>query len=295
MTELHDFQGRILSDAACELGEGPTFDPHTGTLYWFNILGQELHELHLATGAKKVHALPCKASVLSRIDDERQLLATEQGLMIRNRISGKLERYLELEPPHMGNRSNDGRVHQSGALWIGTMGLKAQDGAGSIYHVAKGNITRLFTGISIPNCICFSPDGSIAYFTDTRVNRIMRVSLDPATGLPKEDPSVFIDTSDRGGGADGAVCDREGHLWNARWGEGAIDRYSAGGRYLARYKLPTARTSCPAFFGEKAERMFVTTAFEGASAQEMAEDRQAGFTFELGIEVQGRFEPDYTL
>lgn len=295
MTETIAFQGKVLSDAACELGEGPTFDPHTGTLYWFNILGKELHELELASGKKQIYPLPCKASVLARIDGERQLLATEQGLMIRDRKSGALERYLEIEPPHLGNRSNDGRVHQSGALWIGTMGLKAQDGAGSIYHVVEGQITRLFTGISIPNSICFSPDGSIGYYSDTRVNKIMRVELDAATGLPKGDPSVFIDTSGVPGGADGAVCDAEGNIWNARWGASAVDRYSPGGRHLARYEVPTLRASCPAFYGKNAGRIFVTTAFEGASAAERAEDKMAGFTFDLGVEVAGRFEPDYKL
>lgn len=295
MTEIIEFQGKILSDHPCELGEGPTYDPHTGTLYWFNILGKELHELVLATGEKKVHPLPCKASVLARIDAERQLLATERGLMIREARTGELSPYLELEPAHMGNRSNDGRVHQSGALWIGTMGLKAQNGAGSIYHVAGGQITRLFTGISIPNSICFSPDGAIGYFTDTRNSRIMRVSLDTATGLPTGEPLVFIDTSEREGGADGAVCDAEGYIWNARWGQAAVDKYAPDGAHVARYALPTARTSCPAFFGDNASRMFVTSAFEGASMPELETDTKAGFTFELGVSVKGRFEPEFKL
>lgn len=295
MTEIFDFKGSVLSDHPCMLGEGPTYDPHTKTLYWFNILGQELHELSLDTGEKKLHALPCKASVLARIDGERQLLATERGLMIRERATGVLSPYLELEPAHMGNRSNDGRVHQSGALWIGTMGLKAQDGAGSIYHVAGNQVTRIFTGISIPNSICFSPDGAIGYFTDTRNSRIMRVALDAKTGLPTEQASVFIDTGSRAGGADGSVCDAEGALWNARWGQSAVDKYAPDGTHFARYALPTARTSCPAFFGENANRMFVTSAFEGATAQERQTDTKAGFTFDLGIDVKGRFEPDFKL
>jgi sugar lactone lactonase YvrE len=57
---------------------------------------------------------------------------------------------------------------QSGALWIGTMGKKCRKtGAGAIYHVARGTVTLLFPDITIPNAICFSPDGAAAYFTDT--------------------------------------------------------------------------------------------------------------------------------
>ena len=294
MTDLYPFQGSVLSDRPCELGEGPTYDAATDTAYWFNILGRELHELNLSTGEARLHSLPFKGSVLASIDDERQLLASDQGLMIRDRKSGRFQRYVELEPAHMGNRSNDGRVHPSGSLWIGTMGLKAQDGAGSRYPVAKGNVTRLCPGISIPNAICFSPDGSVGYYTDTRNSTIFRVPLDPATGLPTGEPSVFVEGG-APGGPDGAVCDADGYVWNARWGQAAVDRYAPDGRHVARYQLPSTRTSCPAFFGHKADRMFVTTAFEGASAEERAADPQAGFTFDLGIAVNGRLEPSYSL
>lgn len=294
MSDLYPFKGSVFSDRPCELGEGPTYDAATNTAYWFNILGRELHELNLTSGEARVHALPFMGSVLARIDDERQLVASDQGLMIRDRRTGRFERYLELEPAHMGNRSNDGRVHPSGSLWIGTMGLKAQNGAGSIYHVAKGTVTRLFPGISIPNAICFSPDGAIGYYTDTRNSTIFRVPLDPATGLPNGEASVFVEGG-APGGADGAVCDADGYVWNARWGQSAVDRYAPDGKHVARYQLPSLRTSCPAFFGEKADRMFVTTAFEGASADERAADPQAGFAFELGITVNGRLEPPYIL
>lgn len=295
MMETIAFQGKALCSSMSELGEGPTYDPHTDTFYWFNILAKELHELSLASGEKKVHALPFKASVLARIDGDRQLIASERGLMIRDVRTGAFDLHVELEPAHMGSRSNDGRVHPSGALWIGTMGLKAQDGAGSIYHVAQGTVTRLFTGISIPNAICFSPDGTTGYFTDTRVNRIMRVPLDPATGLPLGEAKVFADTSDRPGGADGAVCDNEGTVWNARWGQSCIERFSPDGQLIARYALPTSRVSCPAFAGANADRMFATTAFEGATAAERQSDTLAGTTFDLGIQVSGRHEPSYRL
>lgn len=294
MSETHAFTGSILSSHTSELGEGPTYDAATDTLWWFNILGKELHELNLSTGTARLHALPFKASVLARIDAERQLIATERGLMIRDVASGGFTPYLELEPAHMGNRSNDGRVHASGALWIGTMGLKAQNGAGSIYHVARGVVTRLFTGVSIPNSICFSPDSATGYYTDTRIGDIMRVPLDAATGLPSGEPSVFV-AAGAEGGPDGSVCDADGHVWNARWGVGAVDRYAPDGRHVARYAVPTSRTSCPAFFGRNADRLAVTTAHEGASAAELAADPQAGFLFDLGISVHGRFEPAYLL
>ncbi|MGA1800822.1 SMP-30/gluconolactonase/LRE family protein [Rhizobium sp. HT1-10] len=295
MTDIHEFQGNILCDTASVLGEGPTYDPDTDTVWWFNILGKELHELQLGTGTKKVHELPMMASVLARIDAHRQLLATEQGLFIRDIATGALTFYLPLEADKPENRSNDGRTHQSGALWIGTMGKRAEMQAGAIYHVAAGKVTKIFDGISIPNSICFSPDGSFGYYTDTRISRLMRVLVDPATGLPIGEPTVLVDSSEDIGGIDGSVCDADGYIWNSRWGSGFVDRYSPDGLRIERHRVPAMQPSCPAFVGTNADRLVVTTAWEGLDDEARATQPQAGALLELGVTVKGVFDPAYIL
>jgi sugar lactone lactonase YvrE len=49
------FSGTRLNAPACTLGEGPTYDPHTGTAWWFDILGRKLFEYDLAYDAVKGH------------------------------------------------------------------------------------------------------------------------------------------------------------------------------------------------------------------------------------------------
>lgn len=294
MTETVPFSGKILCDLNLDLGEGPTFDPATGTAWWFNIKGSELHELHLESGRKAVHALPFMGSVLAVIDPQRQLVASDKGLFIRNTATGDLTAHATIES-NPGNRSNDGRVHPSGSLWIGTMGRSAEKEAGAIYHVSKGTVTRLYGNISIPNGICFSPDGTIGYFVDSAVNHIMRVDLDPKTGLPTGDATVFSDQSGNPGDVDGSVCDADGLIWNARWGEGAVDVYTPDGTKVKRYAVPVVQSSCPAFIGAKADRLLVTSAWQGMDADARKADPNGGRTFDLGITVNGRFEPNYTL
>ncbi|MDX0515241.1 SMP-30/gluconolactonase/LRE family protein [Sinorhizobium medicae] len=294
MTDLVPFSGHTLCNSKSELGEGPTFDPGTGTAWWFNITGQQLHELHLDSGRKTSHSLPFLGSVLAVIDPLRQLIASDQGLFIRDTKDFKLSHFARLEDKP-GNRSNDGRVHPCGALWIGTMGRKAEKHAGAIYHVARNRVTKLYSNITMPNGICFSPDGAAAYFTDTDVNHLMRVELDPLTALPTGDPVLLSDESANPGGIDGAVCDADGLIWNARWGAGAVEVYKPDGQKVARYALPASQPSCPAFVGAKAERLLVTSARQGLNDAEHAADPHAGKTFELGIEVKGRFEPAFRL
>jgi sugar lactone lactonase YvrE len=295
MTDIHDFKGSILCNTSSVLGEGPTYDPDTDTVWWFNILGKELHELNLASGQKNVHSLPMMASVLARVDAERQLLATEEGLFIRDIGTGALTFYAALENDKPENRSNDGRTHISGALWISTMGKRAEMQAGGIYHVAGGKVTKIFDGISIPNSICFSPDGSIGYFTDTRISRLMRVLVDPHTGLPAGEPIVMVDSMEDQGGIDGSVCDADGYIWNARWGSGFVDRYSPDGLRIERYRVPAMQPSCPAFIGKNADRLAVTTAWEGLDEDARSMQPEAGALMELGITVRGVFDPVYTL
>src|SRR5215471_17771065 len=168
----------ILSAERCHLGEGPTYDAATDTAWWFDILEGRLLEAHLESGPLRIHELGRMASALARIDARRQLIAAEDGLYIRNLADGVLTLYRPLEADNPVTRSNDGRVHPSGTFWIGTMGRKAEPGAGAIYALHRGEIQLLFPNISIPNAICFSPDGSIGYFADSTEKTVYRVSLD---------------------------------------------------------------------------------------------------------------------
>ncbi len=294
MVETIAFSGSILCDNDLQLGEGPAFDPATGTAWWHNIKGRQLHELHLDSGVKRVHEMPFLSSVVAVIDPERQLIVSDEGLFVREIRTGALTKFGALEDKP-GNRSNDGRVHASGSLWIGTMGRNAEKGAGAIYHVAGGTVTKLYDGVSIPNSICFSPDGKIAYFVDSMVNHIMRVDLDPATGLPAGNATVFSDQSGNPGDVDGSVCDADGLIWNARWGQGAVDVYSPDGTHLKRYAVPALQSSCPAFIGAGADRLLVTSAWADMDDATRKADPHAGKTFDLGITVNGRFEPAFVL
>ncbi|OJV00707.1 MAG: gluconolaconase, partial [Shinella sp. 65-6] len=247
-----------------------------------------------ATMAKAVHDLPFLGSVLAVVDAERQLIISDQGLFIRTVADGRLAPFARLEDK-AANRSNDGRVHPSGALWASTMGRSAEKQSGAIYHVAGERVTKLFSNLTIPNSICFSPDGGTGYFTDTDVNHLMKVSLDPKTGLPTGEPELLSDESGTPGGVDGSVCDADGLIWNARWGENAVDVYKPDGTKVARHLVPASQTSCPAFIGAKADRVLVTSAWQDMDAAARLADSHAGQTFELGVVARGRLEPNFRL
>lgn len=281
----------ILSERHCQLGEGPTYDPATGTAWWFDILERTLLQADLASGVVSAHALPAMGSVLAVVDDHRQLLATDNGLYLRDTASGRLTLHTPLEADNAATRSNDGRTHPCGALWVGTMGRKAEKGAGAIYHFHRGELSRLYANVSIPNAICFSPDGATAYFTDTSKAILQRVAIDPATARPIGDPETLYDHRGGSGGLDGAVVDAQGLIWNARWGGGCVDVYTPQGERVRSIRVPAKQSSCPVFVGEKFDRLLVTSAWQGMDDDAKAADPHHGQTFVLDVGATGRPEP----
>jgi len=284
----------VLWDHPCHLGEGPTYDVSTDTAWWFDIREGRLFEANLGNGAIRVHALGRMASALGRIDAERQLVVAEDGCYIRTLADGAMALFCPLEADNPATRSNDCRVHQSGTFWIGTMGRKAERGAGTIYALHRGKISTLFPGISIPNSICFSPDGATGYFTDTARGMLHAVPLNPDTGLPRGEPEVLLRHTGVGG-LDGSVCDADGKIWNACWGAGRVDVYSPQGERLRSLLVPAKQSSCPAFVGSDLSCLLVTSAWQDMDAEARAADPQAGCTFLLQASARGRAEPDVKL
>ncbi|MGR3322529.1 MAG: SMP-30/gluconolactonase/LRE family protein [Pseudooceanicola sp.] len=250
----------VLDDRVCELGEGPLWHPEREQLFWFDILGNRL--LSRVGGEPLEWRFDEHHSTAGWIDRDRLLLASETGLWTFDIETGVRHLVCPLEADDPGTRSNDGRADPFGGFWIGTMGKRAEPGRGAIYRYYKGELRKLFPGISIPNSICLSPDGQVAYFADTPSRKIMRQPLD-AAGWPSGAAEVFVDLAGEPGAPDGSVVDAEGALWNAQWGAGGVARYLPDGRQVAFVETAGRHSSCPAFGGPDLTRLFVTTAREG--------------------------------
>ena len=113
----------------------------------------------------------------------------------------------------------------------------------------------------------------------------MRWPLDARTGWPVGDAAVFLDLSAQDFGADGAVIDAAGNLWNAQWGAGRVACYDPTGAYVTEVRVPTPQASCPAFGGPDLSTLFITTAADG-----LPDDPLAGQTFATPTAHRGQAE-----
>lgn len=284
----------ILDGRACELGEGAFWHPLRRQFFWFDILGKKLHSVE--DGQPRTWTFVEMVSAAGWVSRDVLLIAGERDLFLFDLETEEIETVAELEADDPGTRSNDGRADRQGGFWIGTMGKRGGDdpGRGSIWRWYRGQLRRLYPGLTIPNSICFTPDGRFAHFADTLTHRIQRVALD-GDGWPVGAPEVFIDLSGEGILPDGAVVDAAGNLWNAQWGAGRVACYGPDGRFLKAVPMGARQTSCPAFGGEGLATLFCTTAREGMDAAALAADPDAGKTFAVQGLGPGLPEPQVIL
>jgi sugar lactone lactonase YvrE len=278
----------LFIDSRCELGEGPFWHPLQERLFWFDILNKTLFSA--TAGGIMVDRFTFDATVTAAgvIDSDNLAVASAAGIFKLTLSTDTRELLIPLEPDSTNTRTNDGRVNQAGGLWIGTMGLKdpSKVAAGSLYQVRGGEVTKLLSDVFIPNGTCFSPDGRTAYFADTKVGTIRKIAIDPETGLPVGDWAPFADSS-HAGGPDGAVVDAEGFVWSARWDGSSIIRFAPDGRVDRVVKVPVSRPTCPAFGGKDMKTMYITSAREGMTAEQLAAEPTSGGVFAIELDVPG--------
>lgn len=277
----------IYDNRPCELGEGPLWHPLRGQLFWFDILGQRM--LSVEKGEQRQWRFPEMVSAAGWVDRDMLLIAGERDLFLFDVETEEIESLVELEAQNRATRSNDGRADPMGGFWIGTMGKKAEPGAGAIYRYWRGELRRLFAGITISNAISFTPDGRTAHFTDTVTHRVMRVALD-GMGWPKGEPELFLDLRHEPSGPDGAVVDATGLFWLAQWGAGRVTAFAPDGSLVRQVAFDAPQTSCPAFGGPGLTTLYCTSAWEGMAAPARAARPRAGMTFHAEGIARGQAE-----
>lgn len=276
--ELHD-------DRPCLLGEGPLWHPERNQLFWFDILN---HKLLSREGDRQLEwQFDRPVSAAGWIDRDTLLVAGAGAFLKFDIPSGRHEHLLALEGHLPDNRSNDGGTDPWGGFWIGTMGRKAQRQSGSIWRLHRGELRQLFPGITITNAISFAPDGGHAFFADTREQLVWQQRLDKE-GWPVGEPSIFLDLRAEDLNPDGATVDAEGRLWLAQWGASRVACYNSDGSLAHAVSVPASQTSCPAFGGADLSTLFVTSARDSLTLDQLANEPLAGNVFQAAVGIKGQ-------
>lgn len=275
-----------LSELRCvvaggdRLGEGPCWSAREGRLYWFDIKSCRLCWFSPKDGARGVYDLPMRASAAAPRAAGGLLLATEAGLAHFDPATGAVD---VVQPMTLtqGFRTNDGKIDLAGHFWWSTMDDDGGRRPGVLHRTAPNGETRaMIEGLHIANTVSVSPDGRLIYVADSRLQTIFAHETEDLTRR-----SEFTHTRGEAFTPDGSAVDAEGFLWNAQWGGWRVVRYRPDGAIDRVVATPVEQPTSLAFGGEGLATLFVTSAWDGLTEEQRADQPLAGglFAFEPGV------------
>jgi sugar lactone lactonase YvrE len=273
------------------LGEGPVWCDRSQALYWVDIRAPAVRRHDLAAGATATSPTPELVGSLAVCESGRLLVALSTALAIFDPATGGLERVAEIAGGP-DQRFNDGKCDRQGRFWVGTMNNVTRAPEGSLLCLKDRELrTVVAGGIRIPNSLAWSPDNRTMYFADSLSQTIRAYPFDPVSGrlgagrdFARVAPPAI---------PDGATVDAEGFLWSAEYDGWRLTRYAPDGRVDRHVALPVRRPTSCAFGGPDLDVLFVTTATQKLTPEELAEQPLAGALLALDVGAKGLPEPRF--
>ncbi len=278
-----------------ELGEGVIWDHGASKVWWTDIQQSKLYrydpqskELEQWDTPERLCCFAPRANRRNQWSTEL-VVAFESGFAFYTPATGELQWIETLEKNNPGTRLNDGGTDRQGRLWAGSMVEDSEQATekGYLYCLNHDlSVTKTIGGLSIPNSLCWSPDGKTMYHTDTPTRQIKQYDYDCQHGRFSA-PRIFT-TTNKGCYPDGSTVDAQGFLWNAQWGSNTVVRYSADGNQDLVVDVPASQPSCVAFGGKDLNLLLVTSAWQDLDTRHA--DPEAGNLFIYETEYQGLIE-----
>jgi sugar lactone lactonase YvrE len=148
-------------------------------------------------------------------------------------------------------------------------------------------VSRMQSNVICSNGTAWSPDGRTMYYTESFRYQIFAYDFDAATGS-LANRRIFAEV-DRSLGAfpDGLCVDADGGVWSNQVGIGRIVRYDPTGRVERRIEFPVPRAVGCTFGGDTLDTLFVTSAREAMTPEQLHEAPLSGSIFAVKLNVKG--------
>jgi L-arabinonolactonase len=290
---------RLIVDCRCTLGEGLVWCERRGAVLWTDIEGARLWRHQPLASATRSWTLPDRLGSFALCKSGQLLLGLAKGVALADLddAPGDALDVTRLVDVELGlpTRINDGRADRSGNFVFGTLSEDFKTPLASFYqYSSRHGVRRLdIDHVTIANSICFSPDGQTMYFCDSPRRRIMQCDYDAESARVSR-VREFADLASHVGFPDGSTVDADGNLWNAEWGSFVVRSYTPDGRIARQIGVPVKNPSCVVFGGPNLDELFITTARQHMTEQDLALMPQAGGLYRAALgDVRGLPEPTF--
>ena len=299
---MYDFGAATLAlDAKAKLAECPLWSTVEQKLYWVDISGWAIHRFDPVSGGDEKWPMPCEPGCIAFAAGGGLIAALRDGFYRFHPATKQLCKIADAPYDTATMRFNDGRCDAAGRFWAGAMFEPRTHACAGVYALERGHVREGWgeadaLGVKVSNGLAFSADGKTVYQSDTPNHVIYQF---PFANGEVGARRVFARCADNrtapdyGGRPDGAAIDRAGNYWSAQYEGSRVLRFSPEGEVTAVVHVPARRVTMIAFGGAELTTLYITTAREGASADELAATPHAGGIFKIKLNVAGRAEPHY--
>lgn len=293
MDYAEDMSAKVVCavDMKSRLGEGPVWSHTRGLLYWVDIDGGLVYSYEPASGVTRTFEIGMKVGAVVPRGEAAGgglLLAAEKGFVSLDEASGHVELINDPEADNPDTRFNDGKCDPAGRFWAGTMSYSRTRGAANLWCMDTDySVSQRVTGVTVSNGITWSLDQKKMYYIDSSEFTVVSFQYNRDTG-DISDPEPVIAVPRGIGKPDGMCIDSEGMLWIALYRGGAVSKWDPEkGELLEMFEIPAVHVTACAFGGEDMTNLYVTTARELASPEELETHPKAGGLFVLKPGVTG--------
>ncbi len=278
----------LAIDSKSELGEGAIWNYRTGELIWINIEGKILNFYNPKTGNNKEMFTGQRIGTAVPTETGQVLIALQNGIYMLNPETGSKKRIANPESNLPGNRFNDGKCDPAGRFWAGTMSLKMEKEAGTLYRFdPDSSIHKMIAKVTISNGIAWSADKTKMYYIDTPTQKVVQYDYNNATG-EITNKKVAVGIQKEIGSPDGMTIDADGNLWIALWGGAAVGCWNPEtGKLIRKIEVPAKNVTSCAFGDEDLGTLYITTARTGTSNEELLKYPNAGGVFKIRTGTKG--------
>ncbi|MEX0647838.1 MAG: SMP-30/gluconolactonase/LRE family protein [Balneolaceae bacterium] len=273
------------------LGEGPVWDERDNKLWWTDILSGMIICYSPEDQTSRIYHIGECVGALALREKGGLVLALQSGFAFFDPETGDLQKIHDPEADKPANRFNDGKCDPSGRFWAGTMAYVQDDqsrGKGSLYRLNSALTSKkILSDITISNGLAWNTRERKFYFIDTPEREIRSFDYDENTG-EISNPSVLRILKPDDGYPDGMTIDEEGYLWVALYfGHKVIRLNPQNGQTVYEITLPVPKATCCTFGGKSLDVLYITTAREHMTEQELKNYPLSGSLFKAKVPFQG--------
>jgi sugar lactone lactonase YvrE len=181
-----------------------------------------------------------------------------------------------------GLRLNEGKCDPAGRFIVGSMEFLNGSLDGAIYSFESDWTARMIHhGVGVSNGFEWSSDGSRTYFSDTAKETVFVGDYSEAGHLDNIVPFIT------GVQVDGLTRDIDGGFWAGIYGNGSVMRFRADGSEDFAFELPAGHATAVAFGGPDMSTLFVATAREKLTEQQLERQPLTGSVFAVDTATHG--------